>query len=595
MILNALCDYYDIMTARGVVLKNGFSRQKVNYRVCLSQDGAIEEILDLGIMRDGKKMYPEEVFPLRTQKPGIKSNIIEHRPLYLFGLNCKEEMFLEEDRTNKAKKSHKEFVCATLDFLDGLSSPLIDAFRKFVERWQPSLECENLHLKKISHNYENSSFDFCLSGKPNDLLQYESAIIKKWENYYSILESPQEKYFGICPVYGECLPIARLHDKIRGIKGGQSAGCVLVCFNNESENSYGKEQAYNSSVSNEAMKKYSEALNYLLKEEKHHAFIDGMTIVYFAMTNNEDRYIDCIKDLFDVGKKDCVSTGEIDENLDATVKSIAVGSKSDFTFYDRIDENVRYYIFGLVPNKSRLSLKFCYTNTFGALRKNIEKYQNDFAVEHSQKAPPFWKINTQLKSPKATASSPPDVTEALLRAALCGTPFPMKILETVVRRIKTDNDIDNNHYIKMNDVRIGLLKACLNRKSKIEEEKITMALNEQNENHAYLCGRLFAVLEKIQQDASGGGLNRTIKDAYFSAAAATPAAIFARLIKLSNHHMVKLNDAAKVYYSKLIETIMNRLEILPKSLTLVEQANFIVGYYQQNSAFYIKKNKTEEN
>ena len=35
-----------------------------------------------------------------------------------------------------------------------------------------------------------------------------------------------------------------------------------------------------------------------------------------------------------------------------------------------------------------------------------------------------------------------------------------------------------------------------------------MALDLENKTPAYLCGRLFAVLEKLQQDASGGNLNR---------------------------------------------------------------------------------------
>lgn len=65
---------------------------------------------------------------------------------------------------------------------------------------------------------------------------------------------------------------------------GQSSGCSLVCFNNEAENSYGKEQSYNSSVSVEAMRRYTEALNYLIRDGKHNRFVAGMTIVHFAMT-----------------------------------------------------------------------------------------------------------------------------------------------------------------------------------------------------------------------------------------------------------------------------------------------------------------------
>ena len=121
-----------------------------------------------------------------------------------------------------------------------------------------------------------------------------------------------------------------------------------------------------------------------------------------------------------------------------------------------------------------------------------------------------------------------------------------------------------------------------------------MSLNKENANSAYLCGRLFAVLEKIQQDASGATLNKTIKDSYFSSACSTPALVFPRLMKLSNAHVSKLQDSAAVYYSKLIGEIIDRLAEFPKNLSLTEQGNFIVGYYQQNKDLYTKKeNQTE--
>ena len=66
-----------------------------------------------------------------------------------------------------------------------------------------------------------------------------------------------------------------------------ATGSVLIGFNNDSENSYGNEQSYNSNISEEAMKKYTEALNYLLSSSKHKAMLDDITIVFWAMSSQE--------------------------------------------------------------------------------------------------------------------------------------------------------------------------------------------------------------------------------------------------------------------------------------------------------------------
>ena len=179
---------------------------------------------------------------------------------------------------------------------------------------------------------------------------------------------------------------------------------------------------------------------------------------------------------------------------------------------------------------------------------------------------------------------------AIMLSAFNGTAYPTALLETVIRRVKTDSDDDKNHFIKLNDTRAGIIKACINRKHKKEE--ITMSLNKQNTNPAYLCGRLFAVYEKIQQESSGGGLNRTIKDSYFSSACARPASIMTKLSLLANNHMRKLDKGEVRYFNMLIGEIMNGLNgEFPQTLDLDSQGRFIVGYYQQNKDFYTPKNK----
>ena len=119
-----------------------------------------------------------------------------------------------------------------------------------------------------------------------------------------------------------------------------------------------------------------------------------------------------------------------------------------------------------------------------------------------------------------------------------------------------------------------------------------MALDKENINQAYLCGRLFAVLEKIQQNASGGNLNRTIKDSYFASACAKPAAVFPKLLKLAQYHLNKDEYAKK--NNILTGEIMDKLcGEFPQTLPLNEQGKFIIGYYQQYQDFFKKSEPNE--
>lgn len=120
-----------------------------------------------------------------------------------------------------------------------------------------------------------------------------------------------------------------------------------------------------------------------------------------------------------------------------------------------------------------------------------------------------------------------------------------------------------------------------------------MSLSTENKDPAYLCGRLFAVYEKIQKDASGD-LNRTIKDSYFASVCARPSAIMPKLSQLAQNHLRKLGTGSNVYYNNLIGEIIDGLDgMFPQTLDLDSQGRFIVGYYQQNKALYTSS-KTNE-
>ena len=125
MLIKALCDYYDILSEKGSALPVGYSKVNVHYLISLTEDGQVDEIIDCqetervqsGKKIKEKKVPAEMVMPQRTEKPGIDANIAEHRPLYIFGLNLDKERLSPDDRTDKARKSHKAFVEKNLNFL----------------------------------------------------------------------------------------------------------------------------------------------------------------------------------------------------------------------------------------------------------------------------------------------------------------------------------------------------------------------------------------------------------------------------------------------------------------------------------------------
>lgn len=121
-----------------------------------------------------------------------------------------------------------------------------------------------------------------------------------------------------------------------------------------------------------------------------------------------------------------------------------------------------------------------------------------------------------------------------------------------------------------------------------------MALDKENKNEAYLCGRLFAVLEKIQEAANGKG---TIRDQFYGAASRTPSVVFPRLMDLSNHHLSKMKeDGKRIFFERIKGEILNSIpaEGLPAHLSLDDQSRFAIGYYHQRQSFYEGKKENNE-
>ena len=599
MLIKALCDYSTAANLCGDT--EAYYKQAIDFEILLALDGTVTAIQDLRKPIEGTKRYitPELLLPeQRGNTTVIYSYLIEHRREYIFGLEREKGKNSFKTIPGKAgkKSKHDTFCERNLPFFEEIDSDICKAYCNFIRTWNPDLQTENEILLQMGANFDNARFCFGLDGSP-EIMLHEDPRVK--ENYQALLlEEQKEKQAtqqtGFCSILGERLPICEMHDKLKGI-GSQAK---LVSFGKDQTDrnafySYGKSLGYNCNISEKAMKQYTAALNFLLADNGHHKNFGDMVVVYFAMKQNDTAECDAFSLLFGDFASDQKETvdQETEKDLNQVYNYAKTGVLKDIS---GMDPDSIFYVAGLTANSSRICTKFVVRNRFGVILEHVAAHQKDIRILEKQKPVSMYWIQKQLVSPKSKdAKVPPPLIAGLFASILNGTRYPDALLATVIARVKTDTD--ETQQKKVNHIRAGLIKGCLNRKAKKEE--ITMSLNLDNTNQAYLCGRLFAVLEKIQQDASGGNLNRTIKDSYFSSACSKPATVFPKLIQLSQHHLKKIKAKEKyvVFYQNLCGDIIDQLEdAFPNTFSLDEQGKFIIGYYQQNKALYAKKEKQQE-
>jgi CRISPR-associated protein Csd1 len=248
-------------------------------------------------------------------------------------------------------------------------------------------------------------------------------------------------------------------------------------------------------------------------------------------------------------------------------------------------------VLGLSPNASRIAIRFWIVDTVAGMAGKIKQHFDDLRIVHRPWDKDVFSIFRLLVCTAAQGKAdniPPNLAGETMRAILEGLPYPQTLLQAVIRRIRAEHVVTYP--------RAALIKAFINRSTRFKnpriEEALKMSLDESNTNIGYRLGRLFAVLEKIQQEANPG-ISATIRDRFYGAASGTPVTVFGNLMRLKNHHLSKLTSAGRrIYFEKLLGGIIDGVEAkiaFPTHLTLEEQGRFAIGYYHQQQDFFSKK------
>jgi CRISPR-associated protein Csd1 len=595
MIIESLCRYYDIISSNPdkEVPQTGYSRVKVAFALILSENG---ELLDIADLRDknskGKVEYPCMIVPEQNGRSG------NNAPSYFLCDNSKYVLGIDKDMKADIKK-YKTFKEFHISALKDCQDPFAKAIVNFLNKWDPQVSESNTVVNKIGKEITSGNIVFKLDGYTgfaHDREELKKKTPKK--------EDLKDKFISQCLITGEESVIPEIHIKIKGLKGTASES-PLISINSPSTNaydSYRKTKAYNAPIGQEAVFKYATALNYLLSSKSNHTTLGDDTIVYFA-ESGKNIYSDITSYLLSapLNKENEKKEDKNTEFIIRDVLNCVKNGEPINSINEEIDDDVKFYIIGLSPNAGRISVRFFYFNTFGNFVKSISQHYIDMEIDGGKEYIPLWQLlNETVPKKSKDKKVSPILVGQVMDSIITGSAYPYTLYANILNRIRAESDDRDKKIYSVNSTRVAIIKAYLLRKERKlnlnkNREVLTVSLKEESTNQAYLLGRLFAILEKAQELSSKkNNLNSTIKDRYFSTASASPSTVFPSLVRLSQHHFAKI-DNAKWLDIKMSE-VLDKLENFPAHLDMEEQGIFILGYYHQRQDFFKKRvNKEEEN
>ncbi|MDD4592096.1 MAG: type I-C CRISPR-associated protein Cas8c/Csd1 [Parabacteroides sp.] len=585
MILQALKEYYDRKLEEGSIAPDGWIKGGMDFVLELDSDGNIQNISDLREI-DGKKKISRFLDVPNIGKQALKhtnsgkdANLLWDNASFIFGLGEKGTIRLES------------MIEAINKWISETNDIGIIAVRKFFEK---GLTDRSHFDKALSHSEYGELFkegnvkiSFCIP-QTNLPIVFNSPVVANalQQKMYSKEASDP---IGICLVTGEKdVAIELTHPVTKGVWGAQSAGACIVSFNKDAFNSYGKTQSINAPVSKVVASQYGKALNTLLDSPQQCMHIGDASTVFWA--EKQSIFESDFSFFFKEPEKDQPDAGV--EKVKTLFESINNGA------YLADEGDSRFYILGLAPNAARIAVRFWQVGTISEFAIRIKQYFEDFSIIKPQNEPDFysvWRILVNIATQDKSENIPPNLAGDFMRSILNGTPFPATLLQAVLRRIRSDTGK------RVKPVRAALIKAYLNRyyrfNPNLNHKEVNMELDIFQPSIGYQLGRLFATLEKIQEEANPG-INATIRERFYGAACATPVTVFTNLLRLKNHHLAKIENKGRVVnFERLLGEIMSKLNDFPAHLDLHEQGRFAIGYYHQRQAFFSTKenNKNEMN
>ena len=607
MILKALYDYYHRC---GNLPTPGMEEKEIGFLVVISLEGKFIRFEDCRIDNKHARTYLVKKHVGRSS--AAVANYLYDNSAYTLGISERKEI-----SKLKEKIDNFNYTPETEEDLEKLKEEFENKQKNCFEKEQ---KCFDIFKKKVCSIYdvlpENSDIKavFNFYNKGRDVILEEIQKDSLWEEIKKNLSKSYSTFSfrieGDTKIVAEKKELLLLEDKkedkdtkfclITGHQGtlvdtttatmipGSQATAKLVAFQvNSGYDSYGKSKCGNAPISKEAEFAYTTALNTMLGKDSRNKFRVGTrTFLFWASSKNETT-AQAEESLFDL----LGFTDEDPDDPNAKIEQVRKVFQAIYSGSLKTDLNDRFYLLGLAPNSARIAVVYWSETKLKDFASMILNHFKDMEIIDGRKEKkPYMGVKEMLSAVTLNgkqAEVTPNLPEAVIKSIFQGMPYPYTLFSACIRRIRAESK---------GEIRIGrlaILKAYLNRIND-NHKKIEVMLDTNNTNPGYLCGRLFAVLDKIQEDANNV---HSIRERYMNAASTTPATVFATILNLSAHHLENLsNDGKKVFYEKLKQEIIGKISAdgFPPHLDLQDQGRFFIGYYHQRQDLFTSKDENNK-
>lgn len=595
MILSSLAQYYqrladtpDTLSDLARVPSYGFSEERISYVLVLNRNGQLVDVQS-NLSDDKKQKGRYLTVPWAVKRSGQftekafkegKNNafFLWDKTAYCLGVetNDKKVSRISQLTFDAFKKLHLDLFGENED--EGLRAVCL-----FLKQWSP----DKFESPFFKNEMLDANFVFKLDGDSQYIHERQEAV----NVWLKTIEPKEDARKAICLVTGKYEPFMNLHPSIKGVYGGQSSGGSIVSFNADAYTSYGKSQGENAPISEMAAFAYTTALNYLLRRENNQCVSIGDTSTVFWAVAVDGQTAQQAESLFafmlNMPTDDSEQTA-IKPLLDKIAKGRPLNE-----FAPNLDPETRFFVLGLAPNAARLSIRYWLDTTFGQLANHIREHFQDLSLNPLpwREPPSVWRLLIQTAAQGKSENIPPQLAGELMRAIITGYSYPRMLLAQLIQRIRSDGEISG--------IRVAMIKAIIQRdfRNGLIQEEVPVSLDLSSTHTAYRLGRLFAVIERIQEAALGRDLNSTVTDKYYGTASTVPFSVFPRLLSGSQNHLTKLRKDKPGYAvnlkKDLAEIIAGIENSFPRHLSVEEQGRFAIGYYHQKQSYFESSKKAD--
>lgn len=572
MILKALYDYYNRC---GNLPAPGMEEKEIGFVIVISKEGKFLRFEDCRTDKTIGRVYLVKKHVSRSS--AAVANYLYDNSAYVLGYSDKDD----REKNQLYFNTFVEKVQSILDRMPDNSDirTLMNFYAQGREAIHSEVEQDPLWediKKNLSKKY--SVFSFRIEG---DL----RILAEKKELMQTNEGTKNDNSRGLCMVTGVQ---GELVDTTTAtmIQGSQATAKLVAFQVNSGYDSYGKEKCGNAPISHEAEFAYTTALNTMLRRDSRNKFTVGNRTFVFWASSNDKAAEQAEESLFDL----LGYSEEKKDNPNAKIEQVRKVFTAIYSGSLGTSLEDRFYILGLAPNSARIAVVYWSETPLRDFAGKILRHFDDMEIIDTRKdRKPYMGIKDILSAVTLggkQSEATPNLPESIIKSIFLGTPYPYTLLSACIRRIRAESGDGNAARI----TRIAIIKAFLNRQN-VNDKRMEIMLDKRNTNQGYLCGRLFAVLDRIQEDANGIS---SIRERYMNAASSTPSSVFATILNLSSHHLENLsNEGKKVFYEKLKQEIIDKISSdgFPAHLDLQDQGRFFVGYYHQRQDFFNKEDE----